>query len=80
MRLIKNLVDRYKKHQNALAEKQKSEQEARAIENVRQDQKRAFLLKLVEYAEDGKITAEEIEDIEKQQKELFISEGFRSGE
>jgi hypothetical protein len=74
MGLIQNLVDRYKKHQEQLAEKQKFQQEQKAIERAREAEQKAFASKLLAYAEDGKITAEEIEDIERQQATLSISE------
>lgn len=75
MGIIQKLVDRYKQHQEQIANQQKRQQESKAIERAREAEQKAFVNKLLEYAEDGKITAEEIEEIEKQQAALSISEG-----
>lgn len=67
MGLIQNLINRYKKRQEQIAEQQKQLQAQRAIERQREAEQRAFVSKLLQYAEDGKITHEEMENIEKLQ-------------
>lgn len=74
MGLIQSLVAKYKQRQEELAVRLKEQQDQRAIVRQKEDERKEFAQKLIEYASDGKLTLEELNYIEGQGTKLEIPE------